>query len=802
MFKSYLTIAFRYLVRNKSFSVVNIIGLSVGITACLVMLIFIRYELSFDGFHKKAANTYRVVQQTKFPDQTSYGNITAYPLAEALRSDFSEFATVTQASGPVSRTFSLEEKPGSINRFEERLVLFVDPWYPKVFDIEWLAGNPETALTDPGSVVLTESVLSKCFHNEITNWQEVLGKIILLNGKDPLIIKGVVKDPTGNTSLQFRMLVPYSFFRMHNNYYANNWSGSYQGTTFVELNDPAAESRLEEKINAWKKKYLKPEDDHRISYMLQPLAEIHNETQYGSSPGSYTMPHYIIQSATAIALFILIIASVNFVNMAIALAATRAREVGVRKVLGGSRTKLVLQFAGENTLLILIAVFIAIGLSQVSLAQLNNFLTILNLRLVFQWIDLIIAGAIGLTVILLSAIYPAFVLSSCTPAEALKNKMLVATQGKPSLRKVLIVLQFSIVQFFIIATLVIASQMHYIKNKDLGFTKEAVIMTPAPAFEKVESFRQNMLQQKTVTEVAFGAGPPITVYGIHLGTSFRLPGQSEEEGKPGQMKIGDLNYIDFFELQLIAGRNFSSLKQPFDELVVNEKLVSAMGWTPEEALGRPLTVNEGSGTIVGVLKDFHNASLQSEIKPCVMYNWIYLDQAFIKINTSAGFAEPLAGIEKVWKEFMPEGVYQFVFLDELMERNYASENVTFQGFTVFAALAILIGCLGLFGLMSFITLRKTKEVGIRKVLGASIVQIVTLFSKEFVWLVLIAFAAATPFAYYVMKQWLSNFAYSIPLAWWMFAAGGIIGLTIAVLTVSYQSLRAAIANPVESLRNE
>lgn len=471
MYKSYLVIALRNLLRNKSFSIINITGLSIGITCCMVMLIFVRYETSFDTYHKQADNTFRVVQHTKFPEQTLFWNTTAYPLAEALRNDFSEFKTVTQASGPVSRTFSVDDGTGSINRFEEKFVLFVDPWYPEVFDMQWIAGNPKTALNDPDAAVLTESLIKKCFRKEISDPNEVLGKTISLNGKDPLVITGVVKDAPGNTNLQYNILVPYAFFKKHNHYFTHNWSGNYQGTTFVVLRNNGSQETLEKKIASWKKKYLKPEDDNRISYFLQPSKEIHNETLYDNSPGSYTMPGRIIKAATAIAIFILIIASVNFVNLTTALAATRAKEVGIRKVIGGTQLRLILQFVGENTLLILVTLFISIGLSQFVLAQLNAFLTIINLKLVFHWSDVSIIGAVGIVVILLSALYPAIVLSSYRPVEALKNKTVLSNSRGPSLRKSLIVLQFSIVQFFIIATIVIATQMDYVKNKDLGIYK-------------------------------------------------------------------------------------------------------------------------------------------------------------------------------------------------------------------------------------------------------------------------------------------------------------------------------------------
>jgi predicted lysophospholipase L1 biosynthesis ABC-type transport system permease subunit len=328
-------------------------------------------------------------------------------------------------------------------------------------------------------------------------------------------------------------------------------------------------------------------------------------------------------------------------------------------------------------------------------------------------------------------------------------------------------------------------------------------MLPSPEGQKLNAFRQKLMEHNSVTDITFGAGPPQSVYGLRYGTTFRLPHQPEDEGQECEMKAGDQHYVPFFGLELVAGKNFTSAKDVFDEFIVNEKLVKAMGWEPGEAIGRRLRMSEGEATIVGVMKDFHNSSLQDKITPCILVNWAsFRECTFVKIESQAGISNSLAHIEKVWKDFWPTGVYKYDFVDDLIEKNYAVEKLTFLGFTTFAVIAVLIGCLGLFGLMSFMTIRKTKEVGIRKVLGATVAQIVALFSKEFVLLVTIAFCMAAPVVYYIMERWLSNFTYRVPLSWWIFAAGGMLALFIAMISVSYQSVRAAMANPVESLKNE
>ena len=803
MHTNYLKIAIRNLLRHRSSSLINIIGLSTGMTCCIVMLVFVRYESSFDSFHTQANKTYRVVQHTKFLDEVSYWNTTAYPLAEALRSDFSEFSTVTQVSGPTSQHLSVEHKNGEVSRFEIKNVLYADEFFATTFDLTWIAGDSKSAFRNRNSIILTRSQAKKIFGDEMDNPETILGKTMQFENKELLTVTAIVKDAPGNTTLQYDAFMTYEFYKQSNPYQSGNWSGNYQGTTFVVLADPLQEKAVEKKISSWKKKYLKTEDDHRISYFLQPLKEIHTETRYGSSPGSYTMPTRIIQAATVVALFILIIASANFVNLATAQASVRAKEVGVRKVLGGTRLNILGQFAGENLVLVVLTLLISIGLAQIAFTKLNSFLSILNLHLAFQVVDALIVLFTVLLVILLAAIYPSIVMASFEPADVLKIKAGMQFAKGQMLRKSLITFQLTIVQFFIIATIIVAVQMDYFLNMDQGFNAEAIITTPAPEFEKLSVFRERLKQNGDIVDVTFGSGPPMAINDLMYGATFRTPGQPEEEAQECEMKIADVNYLDFYNLTLVAGRNFTTSKNPYDEFIVNEKLVHAMGWQPEEALGKMLSINGSDATVVGVVKDFHNTTLQEEISPCAMMNWIYIQEvASIKIQPKANLTATMAHIEKTWKEISPDRVYSYSFLDELLERNYAIENLVFQGFTLFSVFAIIIGCLGLFGLMSFMALKKTKEIGIRKVLGANVTQIVALFSKEFVALIAIAFCIAAPMAYYMIDGWLQNFVYRIQLSPWMFISGGMLALIIAMATVSYQSVKAALANPVDSLKNE
>lgn len=798
-----ITLAWRNLMRHKSFTFINLLGLSIGITCCLAITIFIRYETSFDTYHQKASRTYRVVENFKSAEEVLHWNTTAFPLAEALRNDFKEIPFVTQAAGPFHRLFKIEDEHGNVARYEEEHVLMVDPLYPQVFDFTWLAGNPKTALDQPNSAVLTESIALKYFGTAMHEKQSVLGKHILLENKDELTVTGLIADAPPNTGLQYDLLIPYEFYKKNNPYQANNWSGNYQGTTFVMLQDGQSVQDLEQRIAGWKKKYLKPEDDRRITYALQPLTDGHNDVLYGASPGSYTMPQKIIYAATGIAFFVLLIACVNFVNLSTAQAANRAKEVGIRKVMGSSRFGLVTQFLRENFLLLAFTLLVSLGLTQMALGYMNQTLAIIDLQLAMDGKTVLTALAIGAVVMVLACVYPALVMSSYRPIEALKNKFGGGAEQGITFRRALIVFQFAIVQLFIIGTIVVAAQMEYFKTKDLGFTTDAVVVTYLHNTENDETLRQQWLANSAIADVTMCSSSPQAPYDFRFGTSFRLPQQPEEEGQEAEMKGADLHYLSFYNLTLLAGRNFTTISDTLQEFIVNEKLIAGLHWTPEQAIGQRVAINEGTGIVVGVVKDFHNESLQDDISPCVLLNWkAFLGMASIKIAKGQNTEEALAFIEKTWKARSPEGIYGYAFLDNALARKYLLQHMVFQGFTVFALLTVSIGCLGLYGLLSFIALRKTKEVGIRKVLGASVAQIVALFSKEFITLLVIAFVIAAPLAAYFMNGWLHEFAYRISLSWWMFALGMGLTVVIMLLTIAYKSIKSALANPVEALRNE
>lgn len=801
MLKNHIKIAWRNLIKNKTSSLINVLGLTVGITVCIVILIFVQYESTFDAYHVNSDRTFRVVQHNQLPNEVLYWNTTAYPLAEALRNDFPEVDKVTQIAGPFTRTFQVELDSDKETLFEAPDVLFVDAFYPKTFDVEWLAGNENTALTGMNSIVLTESHAQRYFGLDASSYQSVIGKPILLQGKDPLTVTGVIKNPKGNSDHQYGALIPYKFFKENNPYFSGNWSGNYQGTTYLMLKAAEQQTEFESKIAHWKSKYLNPQDDQRISYYLQPITEIHTETLYGNSPGGYIMPKGILKMAAIVALFILFIALVNFVNLVTAQSHARSKEVGVRKVMGSSRIQLISQFVWENCLVILLAAILSVVLTQGLLEVLNNNLTIIDLNLRFRGVHLLFVALIIVIATVVAAIYPAMALSAYQPIQALKNKVQNTRNLTGDLRKTLVTFQFVIVQLFVIAAIILAFQIDYFSNSELGFNREAVVIAENPDYEKATVYREELLANSGVSKVSFGSGPPMAVNGFQLGTSFRLPEQAESEALEAEMKIGDIHYLDFFGLELLAGRNFTKNKEAFDEFIVNETLLKSYGWTPEEALGQSIQINEGQATIVGVVKDFHNNSLQYEISPCVILNWsYYMQNGFVELRDIK--PESLENMKETWQATYTNSIYKMQFLDDAIAKEYAVERLIFSGFGTFSVIAILLGCLGLFGLMSFIVIQKRKEIGIRKVLGASVFANIVFFSKRYIRLVALSFLIAAPVVYYVMNEWLQTFTYRIQPSIWMFLFGGTVTFLIALATCSFQSIKAATASPIHALKEE
>jgi ABC-type antimicrobial peptide transport system permease subunit len=822
MFTNYFKVSLRNLWRRKLNTFINVFGLVLGTACSMVIYICIRYELGFDAFHSQSKNIYRVVETHRSEGSIQHWNTTAYPLAAALRNDFPQLQ-VTQAAGPQTFEVSYKTENGAINHFQENKVLFVDGNYLELFDFKklypggnnglWIAGNAQTAFVNPAAVILTAAVADRYFPM-VEEKKAIIGKPININNgftSVDLVITGIIKNPPGNSNLSFDILINYEVFRKNNTYQANNWSGNYQGTTYVKLTSGSRPEEVERQFAAFEKKYLGKEDDRIISYNLQALKDIHTETLYGSSPGSYTTNKATLWGLAGLAIFIILIASFNFVNLATAQAGQRGKEVGIRKVIGGTRMELFIQFMTEMMLVTVTSVLIASCILYSLLSYINQTLSIIHMQLHMDYSLIVFCFILMILLGLLAGFYPSVILSSYKPVAVLKNKSVSKGRSKSLLRHGLITLQFAIAFFMIAGTIVLVKQMHYLLHKDLGFTRDTLITINIPRQDqsKLDVLRQELLRSPGIKNMSYASGAP-TATGDHYGTSFRLREEPENKMREAEMKVVDLNYQSLYNLQIIAGRwlnpsNVMNMKEGFNGFVVNETLVNMLGLKPGEAIGKVVIINEGKAPIIGVVKDFHNNSLQSKISPCLLFYWgtDFFSEAGIELPRGiSNVPHTLRFIQDTWERMFPEKTFKYIFLDDALARNYAQEMLLAKAFQIVAGIAIFISCLGLFGLVVFSAEQRTREIGVRKVLGASVANIVTLLSKDFLKPVLISIIVASPATWYFMNRWLQDFAYRIRLSGWIFILAGLLAVVIALATVSFQAIKAALANPARSLRTE
>lgn len=803
MLKNYFLTAYRNLLRNRGYAVINVIGLAVGIAACLLIFIVIRFETSFDTFHKKAAHIYRVASEFNNLDGKSYSSGAPLPVAEALRLDFPQVPAVAAVYGGTDRQVTIPDRTGhgALKKFKEaRGIFFTEPQFFSLFDFTWLAGDPKTALSEPNTAVLTKETAQRYWGN----WKIAIGKTILLDNKDLVKITGVLADVPTNTDFPLKVAVSYETFKKNNTYGMADWvSTSSNANCYIVLPDNTTPAAFNKALSAFVKKH-KPAEYAKDKLVVQPLRDIHFDERFGNF-NERTFSRQLITALSLIGVFLLIIACVNFINLATAQAINRSKEVGVRKVLGSNRRQLMLQFLGETAIITLAAIVVAIGIAALTLPLLNRLLDV-PLRFSFDAAVLLFLLTVLLVVTAISGFYPAVVLSSFHPIGALKAGGVPKLIGGISLRRALVVLQFCIAQILIIGTLVVVRQMAYFQNASLGFNKEAIVAVPlindSTNVIKYESLRNKLQGLPGVKAFSFSFASPADNGNWY--SDFRFDRRTKSTDFGANLKWADTSYFKLYNLQFVAGRPYQQ-SDTVREFVVNETLLQKLGIrNPEEALGKELNFWNGSkvAPIVGVIKDFHSASLRDPIPPVVMGCWKEMYQTVgIKVAMD-GVQETLAGIEQAWAETFPEYVYEYQFLDEKIASFYQQEAQLSKLYKIFAGIAIFISCLGLYGLISFMAVQRNKEVGIRKVLGASVQSIVYLFSKEFTVLIAVAFLIAAPVAYYFMHQWLANFTFRINLDWGLFVLAVIISVVIAWLAVGYKAIKAALANPVTSLRTE
>ena len=797
MFKNYLKIAYRNIVKNKVYSLINITGLAIGIAASILIFLFVSYELSFDDFHKDADNIYRIVRINKYAEGIEYDGCITYPFAEALRIDYPDLENVTQVC-------FIEESEITIDKkfYTAEHILFVDSIFFKMFEIDFVAGDAETALINPNSTVISESLAYTLFGSK-----DPLGEFVKFNGELDLQITGIMKNQPHNTHLHSEMLVSMKSLSadLVGIDYANWQTTLSMFNTFVMLPKGYTKTGLEEKFKLFFPKYIEAEDAKRQNYFLQPIKEIHNSEYYSSF--NYITDMESIYIFSVIGLLIILIAGINFINLTTAQSIKRSKEVGIRKVFGAFRKQLVFQMLGETSLFTFTAIILSIIMAQNALPYLNQFLgndIQLSLLSDFSIVPFLIIIIIGIN--LLTGIYPSLVLSRFSPIETMRNK--ITSNGKSGFkfRNGLVIVQFIISQILIISTIVISSQMEYFYSKDLGFNSNEIVSVTIPDNEtsRLAAFKNEVIQNSNVINMSYGLGTPTTT--ANFQTRVRPVSGDDYDEVLVSLKVVDEDYLETFDIKLLAGRYFEPLVEgdTVYKFVVNETMLAKIGIeNPEEAIGKQIRVNRFTGPIIGVVKDFHMSTLAETIGPMVMINQLtrFIFGASIKYQKEAA-ASVLSTLETAWGNVFPEASFDYQYYDEYLLGLYEEEENFLTIIRVFAAIAIFIGCLGILGLMSFIAVQKTREISLRKVLGASVMSIFGVVSKEFTHNIIIANIIAWPITWYLMNEWLQNFSYRINLNLWMFLTAGIISVLIVGFVISYQSFKAANANPVDSLRNE
>ncbi len=794
MLKNFLNITLRNLRKHKGYTLINIAGLTVGIVCCALILLFVRHELSYDRFHQKADHIYRVLVTFHENSKSNRMSVTPAPMAPTLAEEYPEVLKAVRVETPFGKTLvSYEGK-----QFYEEGVYGADPNLFEVFDFPLLHGNPETALQNPTSVVLSQVTAQKYFGNE-----NPLGKVIQIErGVQYFQVTGVLQEIPQASHLRPDLIIPFANIGEGR---LDNWLG-FSFASYILLSDKTAAAVLEEKLPDFVVKHYSdaPSWFPKLSLGLQPLADIHLRSDFDNEAGKLSAITYLYLFA-ALAFFIITVACINFMNLATARSQHRAREVGVRKVIGGMRSQLVLQFISESVILALIATVGAIVLIEFFLPTFNTLVQ-KELYLDYSSDRLLLAGffLLALCVGIAAGSYPAFFLSRFQPVEVLKGGLRTGVSGA-RLRQFVVVGQFVISIVLIAGTLVVNEQIEFVRNKRLGFDKEQVVVVPLRGEQAQNNWprlKTQLLRYPEILQATASSGVPAD-QNWWITISKRGDDDAAKDIYTYQI---DYDFFATLGIELAAGR-FLSPDFPGDSahaFVLNETAVKKFGWeSAEAAIGQSFVwQNVKRGSVVGVVKDFHFRPLYEEIAPAVFHLMPNRMNFIIMRVRPNSMKEALAVLKEKWQTFDSGHPLEFSFMDDKVELQYGAETRLLKIFGIFSVFAIFISCLGLFGLVSFTTEQRTKEIGIRKVLGASVSNIIFMLSNGFTRLVLISFILAAPIAWWAMNKWLQNFAYRHPLGLGVFIYAGVLALGIAWLTVSYQSLKAAVANPVEALRYE
>ncbi|MDH5383968.1 MAG: ABC transporter permease [Candidatus Aminicenantes bacterium] len=803
MVKNYLKVAIRNILKHKGFSIINIVGLAIGIACSILILIFVAHELSYDKFHEKADRTYRIAVRASVGDTKIRQTYSSSATFKKLLEDFPEIEVGVKFLN-LGRT---PVKLGEITFYESRFFA-LDSTFFDVFTFPLIHGNPKTALSEPNSMVVSKNTALKYFGST-----DAVGKILRSDfsygpGSVDFEITGVSENVPDNSHFHYDLLVSSSTFPTFIN--DPGWS-SNNFITYVVLKEGTTAEWFNERLKEFTRRYMGGErfdawvaKGNFWEYFLQPLTKIHlNSDLNGEFEANGNETYVYIFSA--ISIIILLIACINFMNLSTAKSSLRAKEVGMRKVVGSGRGGLVFQFLSESVLLSFISLTIGMVLVIILLPLYKN---LIGRQLEIHYFDNLVAIpsllALGLIVGVISGSYPAFFLSSFKPITALKG-MTIRSKGGSWLRNILVIFQFMISIFLIIGTLAVNQQLKFFQNKKLGFDKEQVLVirNPGALGNNITPFKEALRKYSSIIDVSGSNTLP--------GKSFSNIGfgaEGVDKSFTLNLCVCDYDFLETLKLELAQGRFFSrDFVTDSHAAVLNEKAVELLGW--DDPIGKKINNwarNRGDFTVIGVIKDYHYESLHQEIRPQALFlsDGYYTNvESYISVRLNTeNISETIGYVENTWKDFAPNKPFEYSFLDEDYDNLYMNEQQTRKLFSIFSFLAIFIACLGLFGLASFIADRRTKEIGIRKVLGASVPGIVQILNKHFVKWVFIANLIAWPIAWFIMNRWLQNFAYRIELSWWMFVLAAVLALVIALITVSFQTVKAALRNPVDSLRYE
>lgn len=820
MFKNYFKTAFRVFTRNKAFTAINVLGLSIGISAALIIFLIVQFEFGYDTVGKDTDRVYRVVMDLKFNGTDGHSAAVPAPLSAAIQNEVTGVeATIPlmlfQGDGTAKVSI---EKAGSSQPSvfkKQKDIIFTNPEYFSLLPYQWVAGSPEASLKNPFNVVLTESRVKEYFPSVNTN--DVLGKQIRYNDDFSVTVSGIIKDLNERSSLKAVEFISFATIaqtHLKDDFMMDRWNDwMAYSLVYVKLAKDTKAANTEQQLNALFTKYYKnanKDANNSKRFHLQPLSDVHFNALYAGF--NQRLAHKpTLYGLFAVAAFLLLLACINFINLTTANATHRAKEIGVRKTMGGSRKQLIFQFLGETFLLTVTACIISFCIAPLLLKFFAGFIPPgLQFQPFAQPYIFLFLFLLALLVSFLSGLYPAFILSGYKPVSVLKNQSFTnrSETRHTWIRKTLTVSQFVIAQFFVIATVMVGKQINYSLNADMGFRKTAVLSFDVPRDDSASLRNLLLTQISAIPGVELASRGFLTpADGGAAFTNIKYRDAPNENAGNVQLRWGDSNYLKLFDIKILAGRNVQK-SDTAKEFLINETYAGLIGFKrPEDAVGKQLEFNDKLMPIVGVIRDFNEQSFHSEVGPLVFtsidqrsFFYHVLLQSGTGPNTS--WSETIAKIQQVYHKAYPDADFNYKFLDDTVARFYETEQRTSKLLSWATGLSVLISCLGLLGLVMYTINVRTKEIGVRKILGASVTNIISILSKDFVLLVMIAFAIALPIAWWATYKWLADFAYRTTMDWWVFVICGFAMLLIALFTLSIQTIRAAMANPVKSLRTE